>query len=53
MDHILVKIISHSDPLLDDIKIQFTFKRNFTIIEKIGAVHLIKSYGGEDRKYLE
>ena len=28
-------------------------KRNFTIIEKIGAVHLIKSYGGEGRKYLE
>ena len=30
--------------------------RNFTIIEKklkkIEAVHLIKSYGGEDRKYL-
>ena len=27
-------------------------KRNFTMIEKIGAVHLIKSYGSEDKKYL-
>ena len=27
--------------------------RNFTIIEKIGAVHLIKFYDGEDMKYLE
>ena len=27
--------------------------RNFTMIEKIGAVHLIKSYGGESRKYLK
>ena len=27
--------------------------RNFTRIEKIGAVHLVKSYGGEDRKYPE
>jgi len=23
------------------------------MVEKIGVVHLIKSYGGEDRKYLE
>ena len=27
--------------------------RNFTIIEKIGAVHLIKFYDGEGKKYLE
>ena len=28
--------------------------RNFTMIQKkIGAVHLIKSYGDEGRKYLE
>ena len=27
--------------------------RNFTMIEKIGAVHLIKFYGGESRKYPE
>ena len=28
--------------------------RNFTMIEKkIGAVHLIKFYGGQGRKYLE
>ena len=27
--------------------------RNFTMIEKIGAIHLIKSYGGEGRKYPE
>ena len=28
-------------------------KRNFTMIEKIGAIYLIKSYGGEGRKYPE
>jgi len=28
-------------------------KRNFIMIEKIGAAHLIESYGGEGRKYLE
>ena len=28
-------------------------KRIFTMIEKIGAVHLIKLYGGEGRKYPE
>jgi len=27
--------------------------RKFTMIEKIEVVHLIKSYGGEGRKYLE
>jgi len=27
--------------------------RNFTMIEKIGVIHLIKSYGDENRKYLE
>ena len=27
--------------------------RNFTMIEKIGAVHLIKFYGGESMKYPE
>ena len=29
------------------------YKRNFTMIEKLGAVYQIKSYGGESRKYLE
>ena len=28
-------------------------KRNFTMIEKIGVVHLIKFYDSEGRKYLE
>ena len=27
--------------------------RKFTMIEEIGVIHLIKSYGGEGRKYLE
>ena len=27
--------------------------RTFTMNEKIGAVHLIKSYGSEGKKYLE
>ena len=27
--------------------------RKFTMIEKIEVVHLIKSYGGEGRKYTE
>ena len=26
---------------------------NFVMIEKIGAVYVIKFYGGEDRKHLE
>ena len=30
-----------------------SFLRNFTMIEKIGAVYLIKSYDCEGRKYLE
>ena len=29
------------------------YMRNFTMIEKIGTVHLIKSYGSEGRKYPE
>ena len=30
----------------------FHRKRKFTMMEKIGAVNLIKLYGGEGRKYL-
>ena len=28
-------------------------KRNFTLIEKIGTVHLVKFYDGEGKKYPE
>ena len=42
------------DANLDKLKFSFYIvMRNFTMIEKIGAVHLIKSYGGEGRKYPE